>query len=140
MLGEEEWIRVSWVVNVLMPFNKYSINLQSINCTLSDFFGFWTSLKLKVKNQESLLEQYLSENLSYYEADLLENPLVACAVYLDPRFQRALSAEQKETAVDISMTIHAKIEALTATPEPPLTAATELADNDATSPPTHSMS
>lgn len=126
MLDEGEWLELSEIVEVLTPFNKYTVKLQNSNCTLSDFFGFWTTLQLKVKDQANSLKKCLSENMNKYETDLLENPLVICAIYLDPRYQRVLCAEKKETAVLILKTIHWKIKSLTAGTEPPPAADNEV--------------
>lgn len=62
-----------------------------------------------------------------YETDLLENPLVIAAVYIDPRYQRILNAEKKETAFTILKNIHHEIEMLSSLTEP---TSTEDSNND----------
>lgn len=111
-LNDAEWLQLIEIVKVLEPFNKYTIKLQNGNCTLSDFFGYWTVLTLKLKNPDTPLKVYLLAHMKKYEQDLLENPLVIASIYMDPRYQRILNAEKKETAFTILKTIHQKIEML----------------------------
>lgn len=47
-LNETEWDQVQNIITILEPFNKYSKKLQSKNVTLSDFFGYWIMLRIKL--------------------------------------------------------------------------------------------
>lgn len=90
LLKESEWEDVSKIVSILNSFNKCSKKLQSETVTLSDFFGFWTSLRIKLSKREDELSKHLLEQMNEYHKLLINNPVVAAAVYLDPRYQRAL--------------------------------------------------
>lgn len=108
MLNEVEWEHVKELILTLQPLNKYVKMLQAENITLSDFFGFWTSLRIKVsKNDDELSKNLLSE-MNFYHARLIENPALAAAVFMDPRYQRALKGDQ-EIAIYFLTSLHRKI-------------------------------
>lgn len=118
VLNDAEWLEVLEIVEVLQPFCKYTTKLQNTSCTLSDFFGYWTTLQLKMKSQTSPLKQCLLEHMAKYETDLMDNPLVIAALYFDPRYQRVLSADKKKTAILILKNIHQKIQTMEKPTEP----------------------
>lgn len=132
-LTEEEWANVEHLVTVLRPFNKYTKMLQSENVTLSDFFGFWTSLRIRTAKNQDDLSQLLFNEMNDYHDRLIKNPALAGAVYLDPRYQRALKGDQ-EIAVNFLTSIFRKtqaIEAPTVREDGPVrTHNDELNDND----------
>lgn len=100
LLTLEEWTDVEKLLSILKPFNKYTLKLQSELCTLSDFFGYWISIKLAMNKFERIeLVDLIIEEMKKREKTLLDNPLVVAAVYLDPRFQRILNENQKTNAV-----------------------------------------
>lgn len=95
--------------------------LQSENVTLSDFFGFWTSIRIKAsKNQDDFSGNLLTE-MNEYQNRLFENPALAAALYLDPRYQRALKGDQ-EIAIRFLRILHRKIQEV----ESPVVVAAEL--------------
>lgn len=97
-------------MNILSPFYKYTLKLQSETCTLSDFFGFWSSLYLKIqKIQHELCNEILNE-MRLKEELLLNNPVMTASIYLDPRYQRALKSDQKELAIDYLKKVYHKIQ------------------------------
>lgn len=90
LLSESDWEQVMRLVSILKPFDKYMKSLQSDNVTLSDFFGFWTMLRIKLaKSSDNFSEQLLSEMNGYHDT-LMNNLALLAAIYLDPRFQRGL--------------------------------------------------
>lgn len=82
-LSAAEWSDASKLVDVLEPFKKYSVLLQSIQCTLSDFYGFWQKLKVKTSKHDDPFALALLEEMSRREESLIRNPLLLSAVYLD---------------------------------------------------------
>lgn len=110
LLSADEWNEIEKVLLILQPFHEYTHKLQNQSCSLSDFFGFWTMIKLKLNRQEN---QDLSRNIliqmSRYQTLLFDNPVMASAIYLDPRFQRALTVNQKILAVHFLSGLHIKL-------------------------------
>lgn len=103
LLSESEWENVHHLVNILQPFDKYTKSLQSEQVTLSDFFGYWTMLRIKLaKAQDELSKNLLLETNQYHEM-LMENPAILAAVFLDPRYQRGLKEKQ---ALDIQFLVN----------------------------------
>lgn len=107
-LTEAEWDAVEEIISVLEPFNKYSKKLQSENATLSDFFGYWTLLRIKVSKSYDQLSQELLTQMNRYHNVLIENPALIGAVFLDPRYQRGLGSKI-ELAVDFLADLYDKI-------------------------------
>lgn len=101
LLSESEWTAVEHLISILKPFYDCTIKLQSDNCALSDFYGYWLSIshKLgKITHYPDFIEK-LKNQMNDYKDRLLENPVLISAVYLDPRYQRSLSREKRQTAV-----------------------------------------
>lgn len=108
LLNEIEWKDVEQLIATLAPFNKYSKKLQSESVTLSNFFGFWTSLRIKMSKKNDELSISLLDQMNVYQERLINNPVIAAAVYLDPRYQRALKND-REVAVNFLITLYNKI-------------------------------
>lgn len=90
LLDEAEMETISQIESILKPFYDHTIKLQSKQCTLSDFFGFLMKIVLTLSK---------IDEMDNWKEKLLNNPSVLGSVYLDPRFQRALNNEQKQTAI-----------------------------------------
>lgn len=107
-LTEIEWNAVKDIITTLEPFNKYSKKLQSETVTLSDFFGYWTLLRIKVSKSDNQLSRQLLTQMNRYNDMLIENPAVIGAVFLDPRYQRALGSKIT-LAVDFLADLYVRI-------------------------------
>lgn len=109
LLIQSEWSDIVKIMTTLAPFKKNMLKLQSEQCTLSDFYGFWTLIHLKLGKENSpLTESLINDMMSYHEM-LVNNPTVIAAVYLDPRYQRSLSNEKKEMAISFLKALYQKI-------------------------------
>lgn len=108
ILSDDEWARVMDLLLVLKPFNKYVKMLQAENVTLSDFFGFWTAMRIKLSRGEDDLSQKLLQHMNNYHERLIKNPALAAAVFLDPRYQRALKGD-KTVAIQFLVSLYRKI-------------------------------
>lgn len=103
-MSDVEWKSVSSLVALLQPFNKYTNKLQSETVTLSDIFGFWTSLRLKVAKNGSEFAKNLIEEMNLRHDMLMDNPTILAAIYVDPRFQRTLR-DKKSIAIQYLVNI-----------------------------------
>lgn len=112
LLNESEWNAVSELLSILQPFKKYTTQLQAPNKTLSDFFAYWTSLRIKFENRTGELGVLIFEEMQKREQPLMENPVLLGAVYLDPRFQCVLKKEQKLLAINFLSSLYAKLKNL----------------------------
>lgn len=101
LLSESEWTAVERLVSILKPFYNCTIKLQSENCTLSDFYGYWLSISHKlttITHYPDFIEK-LKNQMNDYQNRLLDNPVLISAVYLHPRYQRSLPREKRQIAV-----------------------------------------
>lgn len=112
LLNDTQWVALDKILETLEPFFKYTMKLQSEHCTLSDFFGFWKSIEIKLGKMTHVLGQVLYNEMARKNTIMMENPTLLGAVYLDPRFQRALSIPQQQTAISFLATVHRKFEAI----------------------------
>lgn len=111
ILTETEWNELDCCISTLKPFKMYSTKLQNECSTLSDFFGYWMSLKISLANKSDNLSTNLLKQMDSRHDVLINNPALVAAVYLDPRYQRALKS-QKELAIETLLSIHRKIKNL----------------------------
>lgn len=107
-LNETEWDQVQNIIAILEPFNKYSKKLQSKDVTLSDFFGFWILLRIKLSKANDQLSKQLLVQMDRYHNMLIDNPAMIATVYLDPRYQRGLGSK-KSLAVKFLADLYEKI-------------------------------
>lgn len=87
-----KWLTISEIVNVLeAPFAVTNV-AQNATFTLSDFYGSWHIMKLKIKKLTevpsacSTFAATLHEHVEQRRSILFNNPAMIAAVYLYPRF------------------------------------------------------
>lgn len=105
-LTEAEWSVVKDIVATLeIPFRATKM-LQTSNFTLSDFYAEWLLMKSAVRkraNTSSIeinnLARQLLFSLIKYSAQLLANPMLAAAVFMDPRFTRTMEKTPRKLAI-----------------------------------------
>lgn len=110
MLTIDEWLEVERLVGVLKPFNKYTQKLQAVNCTLSDFFGFWIAIRRHMEKNDHPLKLTILTEMQARESQLLDNPILLAAIYLDPRFQCFLCSGKKEIASALLRNVHLRLQ------------------------------
>lgn len=108
LLDNNEWDYVHQITEILSPFNKYTKKLQSEVVTLSDFFGYWTTLRIKLAKSDDELSINLLDEMNNYHEMLMMNPAMLGAVYLDPRYQRGLK-DKKPTAKQFLVNLFLKM-------------------------------
>lgn len=110
LLNNQEWESVQNIITILQPFKKYSKKVQSDEATLTDFFGYWTVLRIKLSKAPDTdnLSSCLLQRMNQYHATLMENPLIIAAMYLNPSHQRGL-VDKKNMAIDFLCSLHKKI-------------------------------
>lgn len=110
-LTEAEWISLDKCILTLQPAKSYSLKLQKETCTLSDFFGYWMSLKINLSAKTDDFSKELLNQMCKRHDMLVKNPAVIAAVYLDPRYQRVLT-EEKPLAVEVLGNIYSRLQAI----------------------------
>lgn len=109
LLSDVEWSAVEKLISILAPFDKYTKQLQSETVTLSDFYDYWVKLRIKTSKCTDELSTALLEELNKWNSHLMENPVMIAAIYLDPRFHRAISDDQKALAINFLVGLHFKV-------------------------------
>lgn len=109
VLSPAEWSRVEQVLAVLGPFNTFTKKLQSTTTTLSDFYGYWMLIRIKLSQAEDSLSRDLLDEMNRYHEMLMENPVILASIYLDPRYQRGLK-EKKSLAIAFLVELYSRIE------------------------------
>lgn len=88
-----KWAVVKELVSVLQIMHNVTIFFQRQKLTLSDVFGRWLGMQLhleaysKRSTKKTVLANHLLEQTKKRKDKIFNNPLMACALYLDPRFQ-----------------------------------------------------
>lgn len=109
-LTETEWKKVEEICEVLESPFILTKQLQTSTYTLSDFYGAWLRMEIAVRKHisnrtpsdevDSLdLAEKLLESLEFYRGQLLANPMLLAAVYLDPRFTKFVKVPAKTLAI-----------------------------------------
>lgn len=113
LLSREEWLDVEKLTSILKPFDKYTKLLQKNVCCLSEFYGYWLSLRLAMqKFGDDDLANFVLEEMEAREKQLLDNPVMISCIYLDPRFQRTLNENQKKLAVFFLTDLYKKVQSI----------------------------
>lgn len=74
------------------------------------FFGYWANVKIKIQKQgDHELSKNIRTQMACYETQLLDNPVMASALYLDARYQRALTEDRKTLAIHFLAGLYDKI-------------------------------
>lgn len=108
-LTDDDWEFLESVERVLSVFYKVSIKLQCAQCTLSDFFGYWAFAKKSTEKNNDLLSREILNQMNHYNAQLMENPALLGSVYMDARYQRMLTRDQKVVAIAYLTELHKRI-------------------------------
>lgn len=116
ILTETEWNELDNCISTLKPFKIYSTKLQKESSTLSDFFGYWICMKISLANKSEIFSINLLEQMNSRHDVLINNPALIAGVYLDPRYQRALTG-QTELAIETLLSIHRKMKNLVSVQE-----------------------
>lgn len=97
--------------------------------TLSDFFGYWTLLRIKMSKSDDQFSQQLLTDMTIYHNRLIENPTIIGAVYLDQRYQRGLGSK-KPLAVQFLADLYEQITRIEACDVATAAIATEEENNN----------
>lgn len=92
----KKWNVLREIISLLqIPFNA-TIDFQKKKLTLSDVYGRWLGMQLhleaclKRSSFKTGLTQHLLDALKSRNIVIFNNPLVSCALYLDPRYHKRL--------------------------------------------------
>lgn len=97
-LSDEDWIHIDNLLEALKPIKILTRQVQSVQMTLSDFYGHYIKCRLLLsKNTSNEFAQLLAKSMNMRQSFFTNNILLA-AVYLDPRYQVLLSQEDKKNA------------------------------------------
>lgn len=112
MLNESEWVSIIEIHAMLKPFAVVTKKLQSTSTALSDFFGMWMNLKIKVQRQSTTnpFASKIFTNMQSRHDVLVEIPVMLAAVYLDPRYNVMLNSSQKATAENFLEVLYRRIQ------------------------------
>lgn len=109
-LPEKDWAFVEEIVDVLKHPFALMKQMQAEHFTLSDFYGAWLRIEMKLEQKVTMeseidLAQRLKDSMHKYKGQLMLNPLMIAAIYLDPRFTNTLSKVNKLLAVSTLLEI-----------------------------------
>lgn len=114
-MSVEEWAAVEKITSILNHFAKETTRSQSEKYTLSDFFGGWARIKMELtKYGDDLLAKMLLSNMKHREEVLFNNKVLNAAVFLDPRYQKFMSNQNKEKAIAFLSKLYKEKECLRA--------------------------
>lgn len=102
-----KWNILREIVYVLqIPF-RATVQVQRHDLTLSDVYGIWTTMKIHLRacaNKSNFRTSLASNLLSAAESRqkvVFANPFMSCCLFLDPRFRRQISEEEREKAKEM---------------------------------------
>lgn len=89
-------------------FYDVTIQLQKVDCTLSDFYGSWFLCELKLKKwiqsgvyKNTNLCEKLTRSMDKRKSDLIDNEAMLCTIFLDPRFKANMSMDDTDLTKNI---------------------------------------
>lgn len=105
----KKWDVLDELVDVLGIPYKATIALQKPDYTLSDFYGSWIlmSMKLKIRatkeNRYTEIASKLLKALEKRKGQLLDNPAMICSVILDPRYSSEIDQPEKVRLAQLTL-------------------------------------
>lgn len=100
LLSDSEWIDVQELVDVLTHPYQVTQLLQKNDFTLSDFYAAWLELKLRLQHSNHKLAKCLCDSMGALKhGHLLENPLMHCSIFMDPRIKCDLVRDSQKSYV-----------------------------------------
>lgn len=99
-LSDSEWIEVENLEATLKPAYILTMKLQEEQLPLGDFFKAWLTLEvvLKKESEISAMAGDFLKCIERRESEIVNNDIMISALFLDPRFRRVLTLEQKSKA------------------------------------------
>lgn len=100
IISDAEWTEIETIVDVLSaPFHVTKL-LQKVDFTMSDFYAAWLELKFRLNNFSHKLAKCLLTCMEGKKHQhLLQNPMMLCSVYLDPRLKADLIKDGQQCYV-----------------------------------------
>lgn len=102
-LSISDWDDLEELRDVLYDCAEFTKTIQGVQITLSDFYAEWVDLKLKLQSKRHItFVANLIERMNQRGNDLLDDPLVSSALFLDMRYRVLLNAKpiQKQLAMN----------------------------------------
>lgn len=104
----ERWTKIEEISNTLKIFYDLTIQLQKVDCTLSDFYSSWFLCELKIKKwiqsgiyQSTDLCEKLAFSMNKRKPDLVGSEAMLCTLFIDPRFKSNMSTSDIALAKNI---------------------------------------
>lgn len=93
-----KWNCLTEIGDILNIPLQATIKLQAQNLNLSDVYIIWITMELSLKkfrrpNLCTELEKHLLTSLETRKNSIFSNPLMACAIFLDPRLHNTLKSD-----------------------------------------------
>lgn len=101
----KKWKTLEEMKNVLHVPYLCTVLLQKEDMTLSDMFGCLQIMELKLNhqqkncNKQSIIAEKMLDSLNKRKQKLLMNPLMICAIYLDPRYKCSIDNDTDEVVL-----------------------------------------
>lgn len=113
LLTSTEWEGVEAIASTLKHFAALSKRLQKETFSLSDFFGGWAKVKMEMSKLSSdTLAQNLLAQMRARESVLFNNSVLNAAVFLNPRYQQYMPAQNKENAIKFLANLHIRLKTI----------------------------
>lgn len=109
-LSAADWVTITSVVEALKPAKISTKRLQSEQLTMGDFYIEWLKCQIDTKKVNTSFMDSLVRHMKRREDKLFKNEAFLSAIFLDPRVQVLLTAQQKEAAKTHLATTWARIE------------------------------
>lgn len=96
----QKWSTLKEIIYILGIPYKATVSLQEKCLTLSDTYAIWLKMQLHLeackahKKFKTNLEKHLFNGIETRKEDIFNNPLMASALFLDPRFRNQIINDQ----------------------------------------------
>ncbi|CAI6365865.1 unnamed protein product [Macrosiphum euphorbiae] len=97
-LSLPDWDNIEKMVAALEPAKIGLVSLQKSDITIGDFFAIWWNILAKLQKVDSLLSRAIIIAMNRRSILMFEEHIFSAVIYLDPRFQRMLTIDQKSIA------------------------------------------
>lgn len=102
ILLQRKWTVLKEIAYVLSIPYSATISLQKKSLTLSDVFGIWLKMTLHLnacvqkENYQTELASHLLNAINERKKEIENNPMMTCALFLDPRFRNQIVRDENK--------------------------------------------
>ena len=113
LLSDSDWSSIEEMAAALKPMHQLTKVLQYKSLTAGQLLGEWVKTRLVLSSSTGSTRNQLLRAMLARESAIMENPAFLAAVFLDLRYQKLLTEDQKSIAQRHVLSVWKKLQRMT---------------------------